>query len=87
MFKVLPLQDKYLEYFAWKDSYDLYSYDPWCQLCEKLHDPNEPIKIYNDMTKWFYYDENTNLPLCSDGSERPYFLSMFGADTKLIQEK
>ena len=39
------------------------------------------------MTKWFYYDENTNLPLCSDGSERPYFLSMFGADTKLIQEK
>ena len=72
-------QEKYLEYFAWKDKYDLYNYDPWCQLCEKLHDPNEPIKIYPDMSEWFYYDQN-HVPLCSDGSEQSYFPSMFGAD-------
>ena len=61
----------------------MYNYDPWCQLCEKLHDPNEPIKIYPDMFQWFYYDQN-HVPLCSDGSEESYFPSMFGADAKQV---
>ena len=73
-----------MEYFAWKDKYHLYTYDPWCQLCQKLHDPHEPTKIYSDMSEWFYYDQDQN-PLCSDGSERSYFLSMFSADQKIKQ--
>jgi hypothetical protein len=50
--------------------------EPYCQLCEKLHNENEPGKIYPNMTDWFYYDRNGKL-LCKDGSDREYYSSMF----------
>jgi hypothetical protein len=70
------LQDKYLEYFEWKTKFIMLKQEPYCQLCEKLHNENEPGKIYPNMTDWFYYDRNGKL-LCKDGSDREYYSSMF----------
>ena len=61
-----------MKYFEWKKKYALYHINPYCSLCQKLHDKQELVKTYENMSKWFYYDENDNL-LCSDGSEHQYF--------------
>ena len=67
--------EEYLKYFTWKKHYDFYFTDPYCTLCEKLHNIEEPPKMYPDMTQWFYYNDQGNL-LCTDGSERSYFQSV-----------
>ena len=62
---------KYQEYFSWKKEHMLYQKDPWCSLCEKLHDPKGPRKTYANVSEWYYNDKNGNY-LCSDGSDRKY---------------
>ncbi len=66
-----------MEYFSWRNVYQLYKIDPYCQLCHKLHNPDEPEKIYKNMTDWFYFYPDGN-PICSDGSERKYFQNSIG---------
>ncbi|XP_057369403.1 alpha-(1,3)-fucosyltransferase C-like [Daphnia carinata] len=48
----------YLKYFEWKKDYDVLRgpLDGWCDLCEKLNNPQEPIKSYESMAKWWYDD-------------------------------
>ena len=84
MKKILSFQDEYLKYFEWKKEYALYYTDPYCSLCQKLHNDYEPVKTYPDMSKWFYNDENDNL-LCTDGSERQYFSSIITWMSQLKQ--
>ena len=62
---------KYKEYFSWKKEYRLYQKDPWCTLCEKLHNSEEPWKSYSNVSEWYYNDKNGNY-LCSNGSDRKY---------------
>ena len=64
-------KEKYQEYFSWKREYLLYQKDPWCTLCEKLHNQNEQWNTYANVSEWYYNDENGNY-LCTDGSERKY---------------
>ena len=68
-------QKEYLEYFKWRKDYVIYRRDEFCKLCEKLHDYTEPIKMYKNMTAWFYYDKDGK-KLCTDGSERKYYQSI-----------
>ena len=37
-----------------------------------LHNKDEPVKIYPNMTEWYYYG-NDGKKQCSDGSERRYY--------------
>ena len=69
-------KSKYEEYFHWKKEYWLYQKDPWCTLCEKLHDYNEPHKIYKNVSEWYYNDYEGNY-LCSNGTERSYHKELF----------
>ena len=48
--------DLYAEYFWWKPFYNLKTAtgaETLCDLCRKLHDPNEPPKVYPNMQKWW----------------------------------
>ena len=67
-------QNEYLKYFAWKEQYELYYQNPFCTICQKLHNKSEPIKTYANMDDWVRYDENGNKQ-CTDGSERSYYKS------------
>jgi len=54
---------KYAEYFWWRDFYEIrfhaMEYMPaLCELCQKLHNPNEPVKWYNDMSDWWIKQAN-----------------------------
>ena len=46
----------YMEYFRWKEYYvvDPFPRVGWCQLCEKLNDPLEPIKSYESVARYWY---------------------------------
>ena len=69
--------DKYLQYFRWKQEYNLYQYDAWCEVCRKLHDFYEgPVKIYSNVTKWYYYDD-LDQPLCKNISDTDFFGSIY----------
>lgn len=48
----------YLKYFEWKKEYEVFKrpLNGWCDLCEKLNNPQEPTKIYDDMAKWWFDD-------------------------------
>jgi len=48
----------YLKYFEWKKDWQVLKrpMNGWCDLCSKLNDPNEPVKVYADMAKWWYDD-------------------------------
>lgn len=49
----------YDSYFKWRNEYDLIVPDEneyLCELCRKLHDVNEPYKVYHSMKKWLYDD-------------------------------
>jgi alpha-1,3-fucosyltransferase len=48
----------YASYFWWKDFYEVRNGEedraqPYCDLCKKLNDPEEPAKIYRNMHKWW----------------------------------
>ena len=65
-------QDEYLKYFDWKEHYEMYYVNPFCTLCQKLHNKSEPVKTYTNMVEWFDYD-NEGKKQCTDGSERRYY--------------
>ena len=48
-------EDEYLFYFWWQERFkvQLDKRLAFCKLCEMLHDPNWPPKVYPDMTKWW----------------------------------
>ena len=48
----------FAEYFWWKDFYVVRNSaedgaQPYCDLCSKLNNQNEPTKVYEDMYKWW----------------------------------
>ena len=65
-------QNEYLEYFDWKAKYTFYYKNPYCTICQKLHNKDEPVKMYPNMNQWYNYDSEGNKQ-CSDGSERKYY--------------
>ena len=65
---------EYLKYFDWKKEYNLFYQNPYCTICQKLHNENEPVKIYPNISKW-YYEDNEGKKQCKDGSERKYYKS------------
>ena len=67
-------QNEYLEYFDWKAKYTFYYKNPYCTICQKLHNKDEPVKMYPNMNQWYNYDFEGNKQ-CSDGSERKYYKS------------
>ena len=64
-------QEEYHSYFAWKETYFMYTFKHFCQLCEKLHDSDVPEKIVENGYKWWYERKNGELT-CNDGSQRNY---------------
>jgi alpha-1,3-fucosyltransferase len=53
----------YSKYFDWKKGWEVI-HNPtngWCDLCEKLNNPEQPSKSYQDIGKW-YYDKVPCLP-------------------------
>ena len=67
-------QKEYLKYFDWKKEYELYYQNPYCTICQKLHNEKEPVKTYSNITEWYHYD-NEGKNQCTDGSEREYYKS------------
>ena len=70
-------EEEYLAYFKWKDKFEVHGNDlpnSYCQLCQKLNNPNEPLKIYENMWNWFLFDRN-NTHHCADGKDRNYYKS------------
>ena len=65
---------EYLKYFDWKKEYKLFYQNPYCTICQKLHNKNEPVKMYPNISKW-YYEDNEGKKQCTDGSERDYYKS------------
>ncbi len=64
-----------MKYFKWKDKYRLYSYHPGCQLCAKLYDDNQPVKVMENLSSWFM-NGTEGIPQCTDGTDRNYYDSM-----------
>ena len=52
-------------------------------MCQKLHNQNEPVKTYPDISDWFYYD-NKGDKQCTDGSERKYYRSFMTRNTSTL---
>ena len=48
----------YVRHFEWKRDWEIGSLpsDGFCDLCEKLNDPSEPVKFYSDLGKWWHQD-------------------------------
>lgn len=64
---------EYLSYFWWKDFYRLTSRtdpqnQPFCKLCEMLHDPDAPPKQYTDFKTWWNGDSSAKV--CEGGKSR-----------------
>ena len=47
----------YAHYFEWKRHFKIVynPVDAWCKLCEKLNDADQPVKVYEDLSKWWYW--------------------------------
>ena len=69
-------EEEYLAYFKWKDKFEIHGNDgnSYCQLCQKLNNPNESQKIYDNMWNWFLFDKN-NTHHCAAGKDRKYYMS------------
>nr|CAH0112994.1 unnamed protein product [Daphnia galeata] len=46
----------YSKYFDWKKDWEVIRNptNGWCDLCEKLNDPEQPPKSYEDIGNWYY---------------------------------
>ena len=46
----------YSKYFDWKKDWEIIRNptNGWCDLCEKLNDPEQPPKSYEDIGNWYY---------------------------------
>ncbi len=54
---------KYAEYFWWKDFYEVrqgeyHRAQAYCDLCKRLHNPDEPPKVYDSMVDWWLKDSH-----------------------------
>ena len=73
----LRLLDKndglYVKYFDWKKDYEVVRrpVNGWCELCQKLNDPHQKPKVYEDIQNWWFHK---NVP-CVSGSD---FLQSLG---------
>ena len=50
--------EKYAEYFWWKDFYEIRNTmadraQAYCDLCQKLHEPEQKPKVYENMSRWW----------------------------------
>lgn len=46
---------EYNSFFDWRSSYELDFYDHYaCQICRKLHDQREPVKVWNNLLNWWF---------------------------------
>ena len=75
-----------MKYFTWKEEYLLYYQNPYCTICHKLHNKNEPVKIYPNISDWFFYDSDGKKQ-CTDGSERKYYSSFMDYETSSVDNK
>ena len=67
---------EYLKFFDWKHKYELYYQNPYCTICQKIHNKSEPVKTYPDMVNWLKYTyDGKSTNICTDGSERTYYKS------------
>ena len=55
-------ESRYMSYFAWKGSYtSIYAPNILCEICDRLHNPQEPGKVYSNFTAWWNQDQcNSN---------------------------
>ncbi|XP_073832983.1 alpha-(1,3)-fucosyltransferase C [Musca autumnalis] len=46
---------EYMRYFWWRQHYELRFYSPFCELCQRLHQPQYYLKTqsYSDIEKWW----------------------------------
>lgn len=53
----------YLRYFDWKKDYQVVAHltNGWCDLCKKLNDPQQPTKVYKNLTAWWFHSNITCL--------------------------
>ena len=54
---------KFAEFFWWRDFYELrtgpeHRAQPYCELCRRLNDPNEPEKVVKNMYHWWVTDSH-----------------------------
>ena len=61
--KVNESDELFAEYFWWKDYYEIRNRgedraQPYCDLCARLNNPEEPAKVYKDMFKWWVDDSH-----------------------------
>ena len=48
--------NQYNQYFNWKRDYEQ-TVDPYvCQICRKLNNPLEPIKVWNNLNDWWFQE-------------------------------
>ncbi|XP_054157675.1 alpha-(1,3)-fucosyltransferase C-like [Oppia nitens] len=45
---------QYNEYFKWKRDYELTGQHYSCQICQKLNDPTEPVKVWDNLEHWWF---------------------------------
>jgi hypothetical protein len=64
-----------MSYFNWKENYVGYKRLPWCELCAKLNNPNEPEHIYSNVHDWWFLDDQS-MSMCRDILEAPYYESL-----------
>lgn len=53
----------YASYFWWRDYYEIRNSaqdraQAYCDLCSRLNDPQEPVKVYKDMHDWWVNDSH-----------------------------
>ena len=62
--RIVSNETEYLSYFWWKDHYRVETstasrnFYALCQLCKMLNDPDEPVKIRNDLMAWWMVGSN-----------------------------
>ena len=68
-------KEEYNKYFEWKENHNLYIYMSYCELCEKLNQPQISIKTIESGYNWWYKRKDGQWT-CSDGLERNYIKNM-----------
>ncbi|OWF43936.1 Alpha-(1,3)-fucosyltransferase C [Mizuhopecten yessoensis] len=54
----------YLRYFQWRKHYQVQYPDPFCELCDRMHEPNMTTKYYRlylDIHRWFLGSPNASM--------------------------
>ncbi len=69
---------KYAEYFWWKNFYTVEfenhtSSKSYCELCRRLNDPQEPVKVYRNLKRWWEADSHCRRVVTKEGEEHLEF--------------